>query len=226
MQRFRILAAVVALAGAALTAHSVHGAGMASVRVAHASPNAPAVDVYVDGTKAFAGVTFPQITAYAHIPSGSHHIQVFPAGASPTGRGVIDATVTLASGKIYTVAAAGVLKSIAPIVLLDRNATPSRGKARVRFVHLSPDAPKVDLGVAGGPTLFRHVAFGHATRYVSVPARTYNFVVRVAGTSTVALRVNHVKLSPGTVYTVFAEGLAMGKPKLEAVLSADHSAGM
>lgn len=226
MHRFRLVATALALTGLALTVRPAHGAGTAMVRVAHASPNAPAVDVYVDGNEAFAGVRFPQVTKYASLPAGSHHVQVFPAGASPTGRGVIDATVNLASGKTYTVAATGTLKSIAPLVLTDRNRVPTQNSVRVRLVHLSPDAPRVDLAVAAGPTLFRNLAFGHATRYITVPARTYNFVVRVAGTRTVALRVNHVRLTGGTVYTVFAEGLAMGMPKLEAVLSADRSRGM
>jgi hypothetical protein len=199
---------------------------MAMIRVAHASPNAPAVDVYVDGARAFRDVKFPQVTAYASVPAGSHHVQVFPAGASPSGHAVIDATLSLSSGKTYTVAATGLLQSIAPLVLVDRNRIPAQGMARVRFVHLSPGAPRVDVGVAGGPTLFQHVAFGKATRYVSVPARSYTFVVRVAGTRTVALRVNHVQLAAGDVYTVFAEGLVKGMPKLEAVLSVDHSGGM
>jgi len=226
MQPVRILAAVLALVVAGLVIHPAYGAGMAMVRVAHASPNAPAVDVYVDGTRAFTDVKFPQVTAYASVPTGPHHVQVFAAGASPKGPAVIDATLNLSSGKTYTVAATGLLQSIAPLVLLDRNRTPAQGMARVRFVHLSPNAPKVDVGVAGGPTLFQRVAFGKSTRYVSVPARSYNFVVRVAGTRTVALRVNHVQLAPGAVYTVFAEGLVKGMPKLQAVLSADRLGSM
>src|SRR5947209_17352668 len=63
MQPVRILAAVLALVVAGLVIHPAYGAGMAMVRVAHASPNAPAVDVYVDGTRAFTDVKFPQVTA-------------------------------------------------------------------------------------------------------------------------------------------------------------------
>lgn len=222
MKYMSVAVVVLSLLGATLSLRPAGAAGMTMVRVAHASPDAPAVDVYVDGAKAFTNVQFPQVTAYASLPSGSHHVQVFPAGAAATGKGVIDATLNLAAGKAYTVAAAGQLKSIAPVVSKDQTSRPASGTVRVRFVHLSPDAPKVDVAVARGVTLFKNVAFGKATRYLSVPARTYNFVVRVAGTKTVALRVNNVRLASGTDYTIFAEGLAMGTPKLQAVVGAYH----
>lgn len=183
---------------------SASGTSAAQLRVAHLSPDAPAVDVKVDGAVVLAGVPFQAISEYLSVASGSRRIQVTPAGASAPV--VIDATLDLAGGTAYTVAATGRLSEIAPLPLLD-NRNPSAARATVRFVHAAPDAPAVDVAVTGGPVLFSNVAFRGSTAYVAVDPGTYNLEVRVAGTSTVALRVPNVSLASGVNYTVFAAGL-------------------
>jgi len=183
---------------------SASGTSAAQVRVAHLSPDAPAVDVKVDGTVVLAGVPFQAISEYLSVASGPRRIQVTPAGASAPV--VIDATLDLAGGTAYTVAATGLLSNIAPLPLLD-NRNPSAARATVRFVHAGPDAPAVDVAVTGGPVLFSNVAFRGSTAYAAVDPGTYNLEVRVAGTSTVALRVPNVSLASGVNYTIFAAGL-------------------
>jgi hypothetical protein len=192
------------------------------VRVVHASPDAPAVDVYVDGQRAFADAQFAAVTKYAGLPAGMHHIQVFPAGAQPTGKGVIDATVDLKSGRTYSIAAIGDLEQIAPLVLNDKQAAPRHGNALIRFVHVSPNAPAVDVAVANGPTLAKNIAFGKTSRYISAKAGTYTVVVRVHGTKTAVLRVPGVHLKAGSTYSAFVMGLAGGTPALRAVLTQDR----
>ncbi len=122
------------------------------------------------------------------MPAGSYRIQVSPAGA--TTPIVIDATITLESNKSYTVAATGLLgaNDLKPLVLVDDRTTENQ-KAKVRFVHTSPDAPAVDIAVKGGPVLFGNVKFREASDYLSVDAGAYNIEVRLAGTTTVALDV-------------------------------------
>ncbi len=89
-------------------------------------------------------------------------------------------------------------------------------------MHASPDAPSVDIAVAdGGPVLFSDIAFKEIGDYLPVDAGTYDLEVRVAGTQTVALSLPDVMLEAGTVYTVFAMGLAAGDPALQAVPSID-----
>jgi len=196
-----------------------HGA---RVRVVHASPDAPAIDVWVNGAVAFSNAPFKGITDYAELEPGAYNVQVSPTGA--TEPIVINADLDLASETDYTVVAVGLLSEIEPLVLIDNNSAPAAGKAHVRFVHASPDAPAVDIAVAnGGPVLFSDVAFKGIGDYLPVDAGTYDLEVRLAGTSTVALSVPGVALADGTVYTIFAMGLAGGEPALAAVPSADAS---
>ncbi len=195
--------------------------GKARVRVVHASPDAPAVDVWVNGAPAFKNAPFKGITQYAALDGGNYDVQVVPAGA--TTPVVIKGTLGFGAGKDYTVIALGKLADIAPLVLEDNNALPEAGKAHVRFIHASPDAPAVDIAVKNGPVLFKNIAFKGVGEYLPVAAGTYDLEVRLAGTNNVALSVPGVKLDNQTVYTVFAMGLAGGQPSLTAVLSVDAS---
>ncbi len=197
---------------------------MARVRVVHASPDAPAVDVWVDGNVAFSNAPFTGITGYASLEPAGYNVQVVPTGE--TEPVVIDANLDLTANTDYTVVAVGALENIEPLVLVDDNSRPAEGKAHVRFVHASPDAPAVDIAVAGGgPVLFSNVAFKAVGSYLPVDAATYDLEVRIAGTEDVALSVPDLTLDEGTVYTVFAMGLAGGEPALQAVPAVDAAYG-
>jgi hypothetical protein len=220
MKRLFVVTTVMVLALALVTTAWAQD-NQARVRVVHASPDAPAVDVWVNGNPAFRNAAFQDITPYAPLDAGSYRVQVVPAGA--TEPAVIDATLDLAAGTDYTVVAVGRLADIEPLVLTDDNTAPAPGKAHVRFVHASPDAPAVDVAVKGGPVLFSNIAFKGVGNYLPVDAGTYDLEVRLAGTDTVALSVPGVRLDNGSVYTVFAMGLAGGQPALAAVLSVDQA---
>jgi LPXTG-motif cell wall-anchored protein len=221
MKRLFLVSAVLVLS-LVLATSALADAHEARVRVVHASPDAPAVDVWVNGAVAFSNAPFQGITDYAKLEPGSYNVQVTPTGA--TEPIVIDANLDLATQTDYTVVAVGQLANIEPLVLIDNNGAPAAGKAHVRFVHASPDAPAVDIAVAnGGPVLFSNIPFKGVGDYLPVDAGSYDLEARIAGSDTVALSVPGVMLNEGTVYTIFAMGLAGGEPALTAVPSVDAS---
>lgn len=197
---------------------TVAAAQDARVRVVHASPDAPAVDVLVENNPAFTNLAFSGVTSYASLPAGMYNVQVVPAGQP--GPVVINANLALSSGTDYSVLAVNTLANIEPLVLVDDN-TIARGQARVRFVHASPDAPAVDIALAGGPVLFANIAFREIGDYLTVPSGVYDLEARIAGTMNVALSVPGAFFARDTVYTVYAMGLVGGVPSLQAVVSVD-----
>jgi hypothetical protein len=221
MKRLLVVSLILVLS-MALATSALAADGRAQVRVVHASPDAPAVDVWVNGAVAFSNAPFKGITGYAQLDPDTYNVQVTPTGA--TTPVVIEADLALAANTDYTVVAVGLLADIEPLVLVDNNAAPAAGKAHVRFVHASPDAPAVDIAVTGGPILFSDVPFKGVGDYLPVDAGTYDLEARVAGTETVALSVPGVALEAGNVYTIFAMGLVGGDPDLVAVASLDASA--
>lgn len=215
-----LLAAVIA--GAAIFASPASAQSSdARLRVLHASPDAPAVDVYLDGAEEISDLEFDDITDYVTVPAGTHNVQVFPASVNGTGDPVIEADVTLASGTDYTVAAVGFLASIEPLVLVDDNSDPAAGQAKLRFVHASPDAPAVDIYADGAGVVVPNAAFKDASGYLGLDAATYDLEVRAAGTETVALDLPGITLEAGKTYTAFAVGLLSGTPALNAKLTVD-----
>lgn len=212
--------AAVAVFASAVSAQSSD----AQLRVLHASPDAPAVDVYLDGAEAISDLAYDDITDYVSVPSGAHNVQVFPASADGTGDPVIDADVTLNSGADYTVAAVGLLADITPLVLLDDNSDPAAGEAKLRFVHASPDAPAVDIYADGAGVIVPNASFKDASGYLGLAAGTYDLEVRAAGTETVALDLPGITLEEGKTYTAFAVGLLEGTPALNAKLTVDATA--
>jgi hypothetical protein len=176
----------------------------ASVMVVHASPDAPGVDLLIDNTKVnTAALNYPDNTGYLDVQAGRRNVKVNAAGTSTT---VIDANVDLTRDRNYSIFAINTLSSIEPLVLEDDLTAPASGKAHVRFVHLSPDAPAVDVAVTNGPVLFSNRAFKSATAFTPVDAASYNLEVRLAGTQTVVLTVPNVQLTSGSIYTIFARG--------------------
>lgn len=191
--------------------------GVAFVRVGHLSPDAPAVDVWVDGNVVLQDVPFRAFSAYLQLEAGEHRVQVTPAGA--TEPVVIDAVVNLGTGVSYTVAATGKLAQIQATVIVDDRMT-AGAAAKIRFIHASADAPNVDITLSDGTVLFGDVAFGEAASYLAVGAGAYDLQVRLAGTDSVVLSFADVALSNGVNYSVFAVGL-VANGSLAAIVTVD-----
>lgn len=181
----------------------------ANVLVAHASPDAPGVDLLIDDVKVNTQpLTYPGNTGYLEAESGMRNIKINVAGTSNS---VINGNLDVEADQYYSVFAVDEVAEITALVLVDDLTPPAAGKAHVRFVHLSPDAPAVDIALTGGAVVFPNVAFKGFTAFTPLNAGVaYNLEVRVAGTSTVALVLPPVTLQAGKIYTVFAKGFLAG----------------
>jgi uncharacterized protein DUF4397 len=199
--------------------------GEARVRVVHASPDAPNVDVLLDDAKVLSDVPYLASSSYLETSAGDHNLKVNAAGTATT---AIDADVTLADGTDYTVIASGLVAEITPIVLVDDNSTPAAGNARVRAIHGAPSAPAVDIYVtapgadleAAVPVL-TGVAFGDVADYLEVPAGDYQVRVTPAGTKTVAIDSGALTLESGQVRTAIAVDATGGGAPFDILVLAD-----
>jgi len=210
---------VVVLVGAALTVGAIASShddsqNTAYLRVAHASPDAPAVDVYVDNETVLEDVEFGDVSDYLELDNHPHNVTITAAG--DRNATVFDGEVTLERGTATTVAASGELSEngttdFAPRTFSDNALTPDEGAAAVRVVHLSPGAPTVDVTTADGEVvLAENVSFGNASEYVTVPEGDYEVEIRQdtpAANGTVITTVD-VELDDETTYTAWAVGYA------------------
>jgi halocyanin-like protein len=185
--------------------------GTASVRVSHLSPNAPNVDVYVDGSAVLEDVPYGQTSDYLELEAGGHDVEITAAGDADTV--VFSGEVPVEADTAYTIAATGEIGDAAdqafePLVLTDDNSDPGADMARVRLLHASPDAPAVDVTLASnGDAIYDGVAYGES-EYVTVPAGDYTLQIRgdTMNNDGDVVAEYDVSLAGGQVYSAFAAG--------------------
>ncbi|WP_423747007.1 DUF4397 domain-containing protein (plasmid) [Haladaptatus sp. SPP-AMP-3] len=197
------LGGVSGFSGVTTAQTTTDGADTARVRGIYAIPGGPPVDVFVDGTRIINDLSYERVSRYFDFASGQHTIRVVPVGQPRVSS--VRREATLESGTDYTVAATGRLQSPDSEVYVDDNAVSASDEVRLRVIHLSPDAPAVDVA-ADGTRLVSNLGFGDASDYLTVPTGSSTLRVTSAG-ETDSVGTFSVSLTGGTVVTAFAVGL-------------------
>ncbi len=198
---FMLTAGLVAASGAAASAAPA-SARAGWIRLAHLSPNTPAVDVYLysfGNPRAMIvlhHVAYGTVSPYEKVASGEYTVAMRAAGASPGSPPVLSTNVQIAPGGAYTVAGMGPAKGLRLQVLRDRLTTP-RGKALVRVIQASLRQHRVKVS-AGHHVLATGLLFAHVTSYLPTRAGTWTVHVRGAGVGT----SQRVTLAAGTIHTL------------------------
>jgi transforming growth factor-beta-induced protein len=190
-----------------------------NIRVAHLSPDTPAVDVYVDGEAAITDLAFGSITDFVTLPAGSYELAVAPAGTSIEDAAIGPAAFDLPANTFITVAAIGSLEAgtLTPAVIAEEFAGLAEGSARVTVFHAIEDAPAVDIR-AGNAAVISMLAYpgtmvdeagdpNDGVFTIDVPAGTYDLAVVPSGaTEPVVIDLSGTELAADTYYFVAAVG--------------------
>ncbi len=192
----------------------------AHVRVLHAVPDAPNVDVYSDGALLVRNIAFGDITGYLPIAQGTYEIAIYPTGTMTTP--VVNQLLTVNDNQNLTIAAIGMLNTISGLKITDSNQPMQGNNAMVRFIHLSPNAPAVDITLPDGTIVFKNISYMQGTNYAAVPPSTYTLQVKPTNTSTVVLTVPNVAVEANKYYTIYALGLVGKNPELQALAVMDY----
>ena len=188
----------------------IDGAGEdACIRIVHAAPDTPPVDVYVNDAQIAQNLEFGIATEYVAVPSGAGRgMRVTPTG-SPLEEAVIDWSFDLDPGQAYVMLANGAADDLELSITGTDLRPVAEGQSRLRVIHASPDAGAVDIGVEGQEeNLFEGVDFRGATDYIVVDAGDYPIEVRPGGEDlTVALQ-SDATLEAGVTYDL----VALGRP--------------
>jgi hypothetical protein len=128
--------------------------------------------------------------------------------------------LTLEAGGRYTVAATDTLASIDTQVIPD-DGTPDPARALVRFVHLSADAPSVDVLTQDGGQVAAGLSYPEWTDYLALDAGTYDLKVCASDDQTVCpIDPPAVDLAAGQVVSVFALG-SLAEGTITALIASD-----
>ena len=177
------------------------------VRVIHASPDAPAVDVFVNGQAVATSVPFFTTSSYLRLADGKYQVAISPAGKG-TDYSVLVIDLEVSGGYSGSLVVLDTLENLDAILYDDDLSAVAAGQARVNLYHLSPDTVNVDVKVGGtSNTVFANLGFGQA-RFSDVPAGTYTFDIYAAGDTEVAVTTPELRFESGWVYSLFATGLS------------------
>ncbi|AEN89025.1 MULTISPECIES: DUF4397 domain-containing protein [Priestia] len=189
----------------------------AEVRIVHASPDAPAVDIFVDDKALVEGAKFKDVSNPLPLSAGSHKVEVYEAKTKGTKDSLIEATLVVDGGKSYTVAAVNKAENL-ELQAFTNNKQGMDGKASLRIAHLSPDAPAVNVGPKGAAPLFKDLSFKSISGYQVVNPGSYDLSVSTADGKEV-LSLPGTNLESGKNYTVLAVNTA---DKLETIVLQDN----
>lgn len=183
----------------------------AHVRVAHFSPDAPAVDVWLNNEPSnIQGVTFGSVTDWVEItPSQAMRLAVAPEGTTDFVLGPTD--ISLAPGSWTTIAAIGSAANgtLDVAVIPEDYSAPADGQARVTLFHAIEGAPAVNVYANGG-LIVGNLAYpgtvdGNDGVYtLDVNAGTYDLSVNAGGSP--ILTADNTDLVAGTNYFIAAIG--------------------
>lgn len=203
MRRFAL--AMLTLLVAVLLVPSAGAQTTNRLRVMHASPDAPAVDIYVNGNAVLTNVPFFSYSSYLPLADGSYDVAVVPTG-KPLGDAVLSGKVEVSGGYAGTLAAVNFVDTIEAVLYDDDTSPVPAGKTRVRVIHASPNAPPVDIKLAGTSTALVANAPFKASAYLLVDAGTYSFDVTPAGAATAVYTTPALRFESGWSYTLVATG--------------------
>ncbi len=226
MTRFGLLVLAAAAVGSAACSDDNNGpSATANVRVIHAIPDGPAVDVLVDGKTVITALDYGAASAYYNVARGTRNLAI---NATGTANSVLTTSASFKKDSSYTVIATNLLAAPQALILEDDLSSPAAGNSRVRLVHGAPGAGLVDIyvtapgaDISGIAPTYANVAFAANTGYTEVPAGDYQVRVTAAGSKTVAIDTGTLTLVAGETATAVALDDAGGGAPFSAVVFQD-----
>jgi hypothetical protein len=172
------------------------------VRIAHLSPEAPAMDMYLypfgdpANSTVLKDVAYGDVSAYMALGPGQYTVAMRGFDAPATSRPALVSSFMVSSKTAYTVAALGPDPGLRVEVLADQMATP-KGKTLVRVVQASLKQDSVTVSL-GSKVLATQLAFSSVTPYTAVSAGAHTVKLTAAGTRT----TTSLTLTADTVHTI------------------------
>jgi len=202
-----ILSLSVTLFGCLKKLDDIPKASISGLSIVHASPIAEKLDVFINKTKVNNGdFGFANKIDYLNAYSGNRQILISKKGASTN---LKSENFTLKPSEAYSLFVVEKLNNIGFLFLTDTLTTPPAGKAKIRFVNLSPDAGALNLAIEGvsegfvSDRLFKE----YSTFKLINPAERVTFIITNKTTGATEVTLANIKIEEGKIYTLWAKGL-------------------
>ena len=189
------------------------------IRFLHAVPEGEEVDVYINDTPFYNDLDFTDFSPYVYVPKGNYTVNVYLSDTRENP--ILSQNIDVGSGQLVTIAISGENEDIKLIPVIEEITAVSGNNSKVRVVHLSPNAPSVNV-LADNQPLFENVKYRDVTDYKVVPSKTYVVRIEEANSNKLMLQ-NQVTVNPSQIYTFYAVG---NLPNVSIIQSLDGSTFM
>ena len=190
-----------------------------SVRILHAVPNAPNVDVYVNGNLIANNLEKKKISEYSTLSPSEYEFQLFPSGTYD--KPLLSQNVQLIANANYTVSIVTLANNLYLFRLKDDNVPFTKSQALLRFINLSSNSPLLSLALPNGIALFNEAEYLETTGYYQLSSGIYNFEVLLGSSEISTKYIKNITLNGGKFYTIYIIGLFKDKPPLGYLLVED-----
>lgn len=206
---FAALLGVAAIFGACKNNNydNVNTPAVAVLSVVNAYPNTNPLDFYLGSERVNnTGLSFGQNIQYFRVYEGKREANIAVTGTTTS---LLKKTVDIQAGNYYSLYIIGdKTETLDYLLTKDNTDAPAAGKAKIRFINLSPDAPALNLVIDDNATKFENIAYKANTEFKDVTAIDKSTITlkNTAGTE-VGIKLSDFKFTAGKVYTVWAKGL-------------------
>lgn len=172
------------------------------LRLAHLSPNTPAVDVYLyslgnpRAEVVLRHVSYGTVSPYLPAPAGTYTVAMRAAGAAASSSPVISTGVMVKAGHAYTVAGMGPRAGLRLVVLDDKLSAPA-GRSMVRVIQASMQERQITVR-AKSDVLGHDLDFATATAFQPISRGAYTISAK-GGTESAS---DKVTLASGSIHTL------------------------
>lgn len=178
---------------------------VAYVSLYHGSPDAPDLDIEVDGRQINAyPFEYTDYTGYLRFYTGKRNLRFGPYASSSIN---IDTTIEFDANQLYSVFVVDEFEDADVVVTHDNSDAPAKDMAKIRVINLSPDAGDIDLAANGDEEAWSSdLAFKESSDFMEVDAAEYDFQVRSSANNDLLLSVPDIQLQPRYFYTIIIRG--------------------
>lgn len=185
---------------------------VSGLTVIHAAPDAPPFDFILNGELILGNIPYPKRIIYFSGFPGTYQAKFYRhlSFTDP----LYKSTLTLSSGKYYSLFLVGTLKdSLSMVIINDDLKKPKTGNSKLRFINLSPDIGPIDFTIDKDSLFAKRKNFKEYTSFHEIPAGRYN-----AQFSTPNLTYpSRINLEEGKTYTLWIRGLVNTDDEAEKI---------
>lgn len=185
-------------------------AQQASVRIVHASPDLPAVDIYIEGLTLATNLSYSRYGDATSFASGDYNLKIVNAGAGMDGKALLSTGLSLQPGVTYTLLLTGSADKPAIKALAEADDPLSASQSRVAVINAVAGATALTV-TRGGTALLDNVPGGDTSAPVITPSGSADLVFAQGATT---LLEKTLDLRERTSYTY----VLIGQPQSPSLL--------